>query len=125
MYLECGDCCQQTIISCGNDLARVSNKSPQTDSLTCEKFVPKIQIRGIVLSRNTPAEKCCNLIINNNNNSHKLSYLAFLILMDVQKDFVCVQTYILSILNFFWIFLHSPHLIFNWGAAAAWQISQN
>jgi len=38
MYLECGDCCQQTIISCGNDLARVSNKSPQTDSLTCEIF---------------------------------------------------------------------------------------
>jgi len=34
MYLEYGDCCQQTIISCGNDLARVSNESPRTDSLT-------------------------------------------------------------------------------------------
>jgi len=45
MYLESGDCCQHTIMSCGNDLARVFNKSPQTDSLTYEIFVPRIQIR--------------------------------------------------------------------------------
>ena len=123
MYLECGDCCQQTIISCGNDLARVSNKSPQTDSLTCEIFVPRIQIKDIVLSRNTPAEKCCDLLINNNNNSHKLSYIAFLLLMVVQNHFICLLRFILSILKKYVIFLDSPRLIFNWGAA--WQISQN
>ena len=42
-----------------------------------EIFVPKVQIRGIVLSRNTPAEKCCDLLFDNNNNSHKLSYILF------------------------------------------------
>jgi len=57
MYLKSGDSCQQTIISCGNDLTRVSNKSPRTDSLTYEFFVPRIQTRHILLSRNEPAEK--------------------------------------------------------------------
>jgi len=90
MYLECGDCCQQTIISCGNDLARVSNKSPQTDSLTCEIFVPRIQIRGIVLSRNTPAEKCCVLLIHIYNNSLTLFNKDIEIYMDVYNNFVCL-----------------------------------
>jgi len=72
MYLESGDCCQQTIISCGNDLACVSNKSPRTDSLTYEDFVPRIQIRGTVLSRNTPADKRFVLLIHIHSNSHKL-----------------------------------------------------
>jgi len=123
MYLECGDCCQETIIACGNDLARVSNKSPQTESLTREIFVPRIQIRGIVLSRNTPAEKCCDLMIHNNNNSHKLFNIAFLIPVNVQNPFVCLFTYILSISKKIVIFLHPPHLILNWGFAL--QISQN
>jgi len=57
MYLESGDSRQQTIISCGNELTRVSNKSPQTDSLTYEFFVSRVQTRRILLSRNTPAEK--------------------------------------------------------------------
>ena len=71
MYLESGDCCQQTIILCGNNLARVSNKSPQTDSLTYEKFVPRIQIRSIVLSRNTLAEKWFVSLIYICSNSYK------------------------------------------------------
>ena len=59
MHLESGDCCMQSIISCRNDLARVSNKKPQTDSLTYDFFVPIIQTRRILLSRNTLAEKWC------------------------------------------------------------------
>jgi len=83
MYLEYGDCCQQAIISCGNDLARVSNKSFRADSLTCENFVPNIQIRGIVLSRNAPAEKCCHLIIAKDHNFHKLTYIGLTIIENV------------------------------------------
>jgi len=115
MYLESGDCYQQTIISCGNDLARVSNKSPRTDSLTYEDFVPRIQIRGIVLSKNTPAEKWFVWLIHIHSNSHNLCYKDLQLNMNVYNHFVCLLTYILNISNYFWIFLWPPHLIFNWG----------
>ena len=97
MYLESGDFCQQTLNLCGNDLARVPTKSPRTDSLTHENFVPQIQIRSIVLSRNTQADNGFVGLIHICSNSQKQIWMGMSCDYIIHKNFVCLYRHISSI----------------------------